>query len=89
MRKGIEKSKVGNSEYTHQMCKRTHYYVSQVLPSLHIHVHILTILYLTVPPRILIHQYFILKILNTDSDPKNTDRDPNIRVLAILECKLQ
>ena len=41
------------------------------------------------PPRILIHQYFILKlrqiILNTDSDPKNTDRDPNIRVIAILE----
>ena len=30
------------------------------------------------------------KILNTDSDPKNTDRDPNIRVIAIPEySKLQ
>ena len=38
------------------------------------------------PQRILIHQYFILKLrLNTDSDPQNTNRDPIIRVIAIQQ----
>ena len=41
------------------------------------------------PPRILIHQYFYIeietKILNTDSDPQNTDRDPIIRVITIQQ----
>ena len=27
-------------------------------------------------------------ILNTDSDPKNTDRDPIIRVIAIQQIKV-